>query len=222
MSNDPFQVPRFLSQWVETSLAEHTHILATSNQGTILHYSEDGADFLIKTAMGRGALLKARRATLLREYRAYERMQGLAGVPRCFGLVDERYLLIEYVRGGHFRDARFDDREAWFAHLLRIIRSFHARGVAHGDLKSKSNLLVTGDQRPCVIDFGTTVLHKDGLHPFNNTMFEYLKRLDINAWVKHKYHGRYEDASEEDARLLDYSAFENLLRRYRQWKKRRG
>ena len=53
-------------------------------------------------------------------------------------------------------------------------------------------------------------------------MFEYLKRLDINAWVKHKYHGRYEDVSEEDARLLDYSAFENLLRRYRQWKKRRG
>jgi hypothetical protein len=46
-------------------------------------------------------------------------------------------------------------------------------------------------------------------------MFEYLKRLDLNAWVKHKYHGRYEDVSEQDRSLLNYSLFESLLRKYR-------
>jgi RIO-like serine/threonine protein kinase len=220
MSQAEFHIPRFIPQWVESSLERRQNILAESNQGTVLHFREQGVEFLVKTAMGTGAVRAAREATLQREYSAYQRMHGLVGVPRCHGLVDDRYLVLEYIRGDHYREAEFEDREAWFASLLKVIRGFHARGVAHGDLKSKSNLLVTRSQQPCVIDFGTTVLHKKGLHPLNNALFEYLKRLDINAWVKHKYHGRYEDASPEDAKLLDYSRFEALLRRYRKWKKR--
>ena len=220
MSQPDFQVPRFIPQWVENSLEQGQNILATSNQGTVLHFNQSGVEFLVKTAMGSGPVRHAREATLLREYSAYQKMQGIEGIPKCYGLVDGRYLVLEYIQGTHYRDAEFEDRDAWFASLLRIIRSFHERGVAHGDLKSKSNLLVTRKQRPCVVDFGTTVLYKRGLHPLNNALFEYLKRLDINAWVKHKYHGNYEAASPEDARLLDYSRFESLLRRYRKWKKR--
>jgi predicted Ser/Thr protein kinase len=220
MNQPDFQVPRFVPQWVESSLERQQNILATSNQGIILHFRDAGVEFLVKTAMGSGAVRRAREATLMREYQAYQRMQGVAGVPCCYGLVDERYLVLEYIHGSHYRNAEIEDRDEWFAALLKIIRAFHERGVAHGDLKSKSNLLVTRDQRPCVIDFGTTVMYKKGLHPLNNALFEYLKRLDINAWVKHKYHGRYEDASLQDARLLDYSRFESLLRRYRKWKKR--
>jgi RIO-like serine/threonine protein kinase len=219
--NDPdFPLPPSLPEWVEDSLRRGENILARSNQGTVLHFDDGTREFLVKTVMGTAAVRRARKATLIREYSAYRRMQGLAGVPRCHGLVDNRYLVLEYVHGTAYRDAGFTDRDAWFAELLSIIRGFHARGVAHGDLKSKSNLLVTRDQRPCVIDFGTTVLHKPGFHPFNNALFEYLKRLDINAWVKHKYHGQYQDASPEDARLLDYSRFESALRRYRNWRKR--
>ncbi len=139
-------------------------------------------------------------------------------MPRCYGLVADRYLVLERIHGTAYREAEWQDRDAWFAELLEVIRGFHRRGVAHGDLKSKSNLLVTDRQRPCVIDFGTTVLHKPGVHPFNNLMFEYLKQLDLNAWVKHKYHGRYEDASDVDRELLDYSRTEALLRRYRKWR----
>ncbi len=220
MSQLDFQIPRFVPQWVESSLENGKNILATSNQGIVLHFNEAGVEFLVKTAMGSGPVRQAREATLLREYSAYQKMEGIEGIPKCYGMVDDRYLVLEYVCGTHYRDAEFEDRDAWFASLLQIIREFHARGVAHGDLKSKSNLLVTRKQRPCVIDFGTTVLHKPGLHPLNNMLFEYLKRLDINAWVKHKYHGNYEAASPDDARLLDYSRFESLLRRYRKWKKR--
>lgn len=221
MSQSDFELPAFLPRWVESSLEQGDNILARSNQGTVLHFKEAGAEFLVKTAMGTGTVRRAREATLLREYSAYRRMEGLAGVPRCYGLLDRRYLVLEKVRGTHYREAEFEDRESWFTELLAVIRSFHDRGVAHGDLKSKSNLLVTHDQHPCVIDFGTTVLHRSGLHPLNNALFDYLRRLDINAWVKHKYRGRYEDASPEDAELLDYSRFESLLRRYRKWKKRR-
>ncbi|MEJ2535367.1 MAG: hypothetical protein P8008_07910, partial [Gammaproteobacteria bacterium] len=99
---------------------------------------------------------------------------------------------------------------------------FHERGVAHGDLKSKSNLMMTDAGEPCVIDFGTTVLRRDGFHPIRNRLFEYARQLDLNAWVKHKYEGRYEDASETDRALLNYSWIERWLRERRIRKWRRG
>jgi hypothetical protein len=39
--------------------------------------------------------------------------------------------------------------------------------------------------------------------------------MDINAWVKHKYHGKYGDASGEDLELLDYSFIEYWVRKLR-------
>ena len=212
-------IPQQLPAWAENSLATGENILATSNQGTILLYRGAGAEFVVKAAMGSGAVRKARQATLARECQAYARLRGLKGVPKCYGMVAQRYLVLEYVRGEPYRGATFKDRDAWFRALLAIIREIHQRGVSHGDLKSKSNLIVTPEGSPCVIDFGTTVVRKEGFHPINNRMFDYLKQLDINAWVKHKYHGRYQDASEQDRELLNYSRFESLARKYRKWKK---
>ena len=191
------------------------NILATSNQGTVLLFEGDGMKLVIKSAMGRGAVRKARQATLEREYAAYQRLDGVAGIPTCYGLLAQRYLLMEYIDGTAYREATWRDRDAWFAELLVIIRAFHSRGVSHGDLKSKSNLIVGNDQKPCVIDFGTTFLYKDGFHPINNRLFDYGKRLDINAWVKHKYHGRYKDASAQDRQLLNYSKLEYVVRKLR-------
>ena len=216
------QVPDHLSEWAENSLETGENILATSNQGTILLFQDGDVEFVIKTAMGSGVARRTRQATLMRECAAYARLAGVQGVPKCYGLVAGRYLVLEYVHGTKYRRAEIADRDAWFNELLEIIREIHARGVSHGDLKSKSNLLVTEDGRPCVMDFGTTVIWKEGFHPFNNRMFEYLKQLDLNAWVKHKYHGRYEDVSEQDKQLLDYSLAESLLRKYRKYRKWRN
>jgi len=46
-----------------------------------------------------------------------------------------------------------------------------------------------------------------------NWLFRTGKRLDINAWVKHKYQGYYRDASAEDRALLDYGWLEVLARK---------
>ena len=202
-------------RWIEKSLAGQTHILATSNQGTILHYQDDDLEAVVKSAMGEGVVHRARLATLRREYAAYQRMEGLGGIPKCYGLVDDRYLVLEFVRGTPYRHTEFTDRTGWFERFLDIIQSFHRRGVSHGDLKSKSNIIVTPDQQPCIIDFGTAFIQKPGFRPINNYLFRYARRLDLNAWVKHKYHGRYQDASEQDRQYLNYSGLEKLLRRFR-------
>lgn len=206
--------PGFLN-WIETSLEQQSNILAISNQGTLLHFQGDGLDLVVKSAMGTGLARSFRQRTLVREFQAYQRMEGLRGVPECYGLVDGRFLAIEYIRGVPYREARWTDRGRWFDTLLEVLRSFHARGVSHGDLKSKSNILVTDDEQPCVIDFGTAFLHKPGFHPVNNRLFEHSKRMDINAWVKHKYHGRYDQITGPDLELLDYSRLEYYVRKFR-------
>jgi serine/threonine protein kinase len=204
--------PEF-KQWVERSLEQRENILAISNQGTILHYQNDGLDLIVKAAMGRGLVRKARERTLIREYQAYLRMDGLVGVPQCYGMIDGNYLVIEFVRGVLYRQANWVNRDRWFEEFLAVLRSIHERGVSHGDLKSKSNIMVTADENPCVIDFGTAFIHKPGVHPLNNWLFEHGKRMDINAWVKHKYHGRYENIAGEDLELLDYSVVEYYARK---------
>jgi len=205
--------PEF-KEWIERSLARRENILAISNQGTILHYRNDGLDLIVKTAMGGGLLRKTRERTLRREYQAYLQLDGLAGVPQCHGMIDEQYLVIEYIHGTPYRQASWVDRGRWFEAFLVVLRSIHARGVSHGDLKSKSNIIVTQDENPCIIDFGTAFTYKPGVHPLNNWFFEHGKRMDINAWVKHKYHGRYENIAGEDLQLLDYSAIEYYVRKF--------
>ena len=199
--------------WIEDSLARRENILAVSNQGTLLRCREQGRDVVVKAAMGRGPIRALRQRTLLREYEAYRRLEGVAGVPRCHGLAAGRYLVLDYVAGTPYRQASWTDRARWFDELLAVLRSIHARGVSHGDLKSKSNLLVTAHQKPCVIDFGTAFVHKPGFHPLNNRLFEHGRRMDLNAYVKHKYHGRYEDIAGADLELLDYSRIEYWARR---------
>jgi len=201
-------------QWIEQSLERGENVLAVSNQGTLLHYRQDARDLVVKSAMGAGLARKIRERTLLREYEAYQRMEGLQGVPACHGMIDGRYLVLEYVRGVPYREATWTDRGRWFEDFLAVIRSFHTRGVSHGDLKSKSNIMVTEDEKPCVIDFGTAIVQREGFHPVNNWLFDHGKRLDINAWVKHKYGGRYQDISGADLELLDYSRIEYLVRKF--------
>ncbi|MFC1688072.1 hypothetical protein ACFL07_00245 [Pseudomonadota bacterium] len=199
-------------QWIEHSLERQENVLTVSNQGTILYYRHDDRDLVIKTAMGKGLLRKFREKTLKSEYLAYQRLRGLAGVPACYGMVADRYLVIEFVHGRPYREAAWDDRDSWFEKFLALLNAIHERGVSHGDLKSKSNILVTKDQQPCVIDFGTAIVSRPGFHPVNNWLFRHARQMDINAWVKHKYHGRYENISEEDLERLNYSRIEYLAR----------
>lgn len=214
MSNDA--LPPDLAKWADDSLASGSNILATSNQGTVLLFDEGGPAYVLKVAMGRGPVLRLRRATLEREHAAYRLLDGLQGIPRCYGMLENRYLVLDFIRGTPYRDAKILDRDVWFAQLLEIIRGCHARGVAHGDLKNKSNLMSDAEGRPCLIDFGATALYKEGFHPINHRFYRFLCQLDLNAWVKHKYHGRFEGLSPEDQEIFKDSRIERVLRWRRQ------
>ncbi|MGY6588959.1 MAG: RIO1 family regulatory kinase/ATPase domain-containing protein [Wenzhouxiangella sp.] len=188
--------------------------LGQSNQGEARRFRLDSGDLVIKTPRGRGPLRQLHARSLRREYRAYQRLAGLAGFPRCLGLIDGQRLAMDYVEGEAFRDARLADRDAFFARLLTIIQAMHAAGVAHGDLKRKANLLVTRDQSPVIIDLGTAVLRPASGRGPGQWLFHFMRQTDLNAWVKLKY-GGYQNVSTEDRQHLKRSRLERLLSQLR-------
>jgi serine/threonine protein kinase len=212
--NNPDFRKTFIS-WIESSLADGSNLLATSNQGTLLLYQQAGNQCVVKAAMGKAAVYQARLATLRREFQAYEKMRGIENIPECYGFLAEQYMVLEYIPGSPYRHASWQHRDQWFAQFQQTIEAFHKKGVAHGDLKSKSNIIVTEDEKPCVIDFGTAIIFKPGFHPINHRLFKFASRIDRNAWVKHKYHGNYDAASETDKNWLQYSLLEKVLRKFR-------
>jgi len=193
-------------------LPEGGEQIARSNQGIVHRIRCGGRELAIKSAAGRGPAAAVNRWTLRREHAAYGRLAGVAGIPRCHGLIDRRWLVLEFVAGRPFRDA--NPANEYFDRLLATIQAMHARGVAHGDLKRKANLLVTPDDAPVMLDFGAAVLRRQGFHPVNRRLFEFMRRTDLNAWVKLKY-GGYNDIAETDRSLLRRSALERVLEHLR-------
>ena len=160
---------------------------------------------------------------LRHEHEVYLLLQDVAAVPKCYGLIDNTYLAIEYIDAKTIRQNRPVNDSPFFQRLLSTIKQLHARNVAHMDLKKKENLLVDNQEQPVVIDFGAAVIYKPGFHPFNRYLYRLAKRFDFNAWIKHKYMGRLHEISDNDWQYFDRTLTEriasNIKRHYRRMKK---
>lgn len=176
-----------------------------------------GLDLAVKTPRGRGLAWRARQFSLKREYRAYRRIEGLPGFPRCFGLFKGCHLTLEYIEGTLLDHADPADPERFFQQLRETIEAMHDRGVAHGDLKSRKNVMIAGDGRPVILDLGTSLVLKPGRRPFNRWLFNYLRQIDRNGWIKLKY-GSYDQVDELDRHLVQRTRIERINR----WVRRRG
>jgi predicted Ser/Thr protein kinase len=187
-----------LQEWIKASVGHKKNILSHGYQGYTYIFKRQGKRFVVKAPMGKGPAWFIRRWMLANEYRVYQLLAGLKGVPACHGFIRKRYLILEFVDGVSIRDTRIMDREFFFEALLRLIKDIHAAGVAHGDLKKKDNILVIDGKQPCVVDFGVAVIKKKGLAPINRYLYGLFQRFDYNAWAKLKYNGQFENMSAAD------------------------
>jgi serine/threonine protein kinase len=179
---------------------------------------------IIKEAMGMPGIRQLRQAMIRREYAIYRRLEGIAGIPQCYGLQGDNRLLLEFIEGHSLRLSKNElpDRAGFFAELLEILQAVHAAGVAHGDMKRKDNILVTPEGRPYLVDFGSAVPRKDGAF-LNRWLFRQACKIDLNAWIKHKYLGRYDEISAADAHLFQPTVIERIARFFRRiWHKLTG
>jgi serine/threonine protein kinase len=180
-----------LKQWIEESIATNANTLAAGYQGQTLLYEDAGNSYVIKVPHGKGMARYFHRHMLRHEYDVYRKLGDFSGSPRCLGLIDKQYLVLEFVEGRTIRSKRPLDEDEFHHKLFEHIETMHARGVAHMDLKRKDNLLVKTDESPCILDFGAAVIRKTGFHPLNAYRYKIAKQFDYNAWLKHKYHDRY-------------------------------
>jgi serine/threonine protein kinase len=201
-------------------LSEGERLEGRGYQGSIHTGCVGDHKILIKSAAGAGITAWLNRWMLRREYRIYRRLHGISGIPRCYGFFLDRHLVLEHVDGRTMRQTTISDRDGFFAEMFSIIESIHERGVAHGDLKRKDNILVTRDSRPCLIDFGVSIFRKPGFHPFNHFRHNFSHQHDFNAWLKHKYDRDFENMSPEDAKYFQSLWIERVSRRIkRAWHK---
>ncbi|HEX5055936.1 MAG TPA: hypothetical protein VFX02_05510 [Gammaproteobacteria bacterium] len=206
-----------LRAWILSSLESGRNVLSGGYQGTVLHYQEDEFRLVVKvpprSPWQRPLLIR----TLRHEYRVYQKLDGLAGVPRCYGLLDGCFLVLEYIDGHSLRGGGvIADRARFFEDFRRLLEELHKRGVAHADLKKKDNILITADSRPYLVDFGVACLRKPGYAPFNHWLFDMAVRFDFNAWIKHKYRRHYEEVNAEDRVYLQTTLVERVSRMIKQ------
>jgi len=188
-----------LKQWIEQSIATGSNVLAAGYQGQTLLYEDANNRFVIKIPHGGGLVRYFHQRMLRHEYEVYKKLGDFDGAPACYGLIDDQYLVLEFIEGRTIRTKRPLDEEEFHARLFNQIKKMHAKSVAHMDLKRKDNLFVKTDESPCILDFGAAVIKKRGFHPFNQYHYKIAKQFDYNAWIKHKYH----DCSPDEISMHD-------------------
>jgi predicted Ser/Thr protein kinase len=180
---------------------------------------------VIKQAMGGRIARWLRLAMLRRECKAYGRVAGISGIPRCFGLEADGSLVLEFMAGEPYRESvpALQDRERFFRRLKEQIQAIHAAGVAHADLKRRGNLLISPEGEPILLDFGSAVFHQRDGSWWNHFLFRQACRMDLNAWVKLKYRRRYDLVTPEDQKHYQPTALEDTARVFRRvWRKLTG
>ncbi len=202
-------VEREIIHWMKSKTRKR---VGGGYQGEIYLYEKDGEHFIVKFASGRG-LLRLLRARMLRnEFAAYQRLHEFDASPRCYGLLNGKYLVLEFVNGIPVRRAPISDPARFFDSLFVFINELHARGVAHADLKRQDNLLVVDGSRPCLVECGMAILRKESFAPFNHFLFRLACQFDLNAWIKLKYRKRMSEVSVADRAYYHRTMIESGLR----------
>jgi predicted Ser/Thr protein kinase len=211
-----------LERWLLDHLESQGRIIGQGYQAVVRRISSDVGELVVKSPHPNNPLLAlfGRRA-IRREALVYDRISGIQGVPRSFGLAASEHLVLEHVDGMTLREgaSALADRERFFDRLLATIRTIHEAGIAHGDMKRKENTLVRADETPCIIDFGVACLLRENGGWLNRKRFEITRQMDINAWIKLK-HGRVpKSLPVEEAALYRPLPIERWARRARgPWK----
>lgn len=180
------EIPPGLSR---ADLAERTEaVLNRGNWGNpdVFLVRVGGERVVVKDYRPRSLLVRATigRIAISRELAVYRALGDVDFVPRLLGALDELALAIEYRRGTRIgRSLAGRVPPTVLDELERAIETLHARGIVHLDLSHRSNVLVTDDGHPVLVDFATAVrLRPDGL--LGRLLLPWLRRVDRRALEK--------------------------------------
>jgi serine/threonine protein kinase len=147
-----------------------------------------GSDAILKDQNGCDRAFARLLGPLLawREARSLRKLNGLAGVPALLDRPDSRSVLMEYIPAVPITRASHPDWPAFFSALNRLLDGMHELGVAHCDLRSPNNTLVSESGEPVLVDFVASVHRGRAWNPVGRWLFGVFCRVDRKAVIKLK------------------------------------
>jgi RIO-like serine/threonine protein kinase len=138
------------------------------------------------------------RYVLAREVAAYERLEGVPGVPRFLGRVDGDAFAVEWVPGKDLgKCPKGSLRAETFERLGATVAEMHRRGVVHLDLRQRRNVLVDDAGVPRVIDYSSALCLRPG-----GWRLRRLAPVDVSGVLKYKRRFLPESLTDEDRARL--------------------
>jgi len=182
------------------------------NKADILKVDVAGETFAVKDYAAKCAPVRWSGALqLAREVKAYRRLAGVPGVPRFHGALDRHAIIIEYVGG--IRLPKFHARHGGVPRVAERIKellgSVHERGIIHGDLRSRDNILVTPSGELYLIDFSSATVFEPGSWA-SRAIFPRFERAEQRALLKWKVALAPEELTAEE--LASHRRFKRLRR----------
>lgn len=131
----------------------------------VLLVRRGGDAWVVKDFAPRGPLVRRWLGPWIhrREVRALRALADHPAVPRFRGWIDARAFAVAY-RPGRRMSRRLRGRipAGFVGRLEEAVAGMHRRGVAHLDLRHRSNVLVDEAGEPVLIDFGSAVTFRPG------------------------------------------------------------
>jgi predicted Ser/Thr protein kinase len=176
--------------------------------------------FVIKDYRGQGFVFRhtVGRFLVWREAKAFRRLRGVRGVPAFYGTEGGLVLIMEAIPGRPVEGLEHEQALSceFFEKLRNVVRAFHARGIAHCDLKRAPNILLGRNGEPYVVDWSAAITASElRIFPLNLIYRRFLVD-DFNAVVKLQLRHAPDDISPQELRRYrSRGRIERIVRRFR-------
>ena len=175
-------------------------------QSSVYLVEIDGRKFAVKDFLNTPFLFRAFVAPFLarREAKALKHLAGAPGVPQYLGRIDARAFAMEYISGTPIANFGMGEiAPEVFPRIQEVIDGIHARGVSHGDLKRRSNLILTPDHQIYLVDFAAAVIGRRPLRPLLNWLQKQMELVDNKSLPRLKKFVAPELLTEDDKEKLN-------------------
>jgi len=163
------------------------------------------------------------RFLIWREKKAYEKLDGIKGVPIFYRGISGLALIIEEIPGKNLMAVHKSTGipEQFYSDLYSLLKTIHEVGLAHCDLKRSPNIIFGDNGKPYLVDWSASISKEEfGLFPLS-LIFKRFVRDDLNAIIKLKLKYNPEMVStEEKIMYMNRSLTEKIIRNIRETARR--
>jgi serine/threonine protein kinase len=123
-----------------------------------------------------------------REVRALRRLDEVQGIPCVLRVFDSRAFAMSKMDAQPYRGSRVDS-DTWrrfFEEMDRLVSHMHRLGVAHCDLRSPDNTLMTAQGAPVIVDFVASYTRGASWNLWSRWVFTKFCEVDRSAIEKQR------------------------------------